>query len=107
MLNSQVATLPLIVIRWREEGTEPEKDLGVAVGTPGKVRPPRTKTCGSLHNGDGARSSMLRSWSLYSLVRLMGFLIPPCEQFQGVNGLIETSSGNTFHFQIPPELYLL
>ena len=37
----------------------------------------------------------------------MGFLIPPSEQFQGVNGLIETSSGNTFHFQIPPELYLL
>lgn len=68
MLNSQVATLPLIVIRWREEATEPEKDLGVAVGTPGKVGPPRTKICGSLHSGDGARSSMLRSWSFYSLV---------------------------------------
>ena len=68
MLNSQVATLPLTVSWWREEAIEPEKDLGVAVGTPGKVGPPRTKTCGSLHNGDGARSSVLRSWSRYSPV---------------------------------------
>lgn len=43
MLNSQVATLPLTVIWRREEATEPEKDLGVAVGTPGKAGTPRTK----------------------------------------------------------------
>lgn len=44
MLNSQVATLPLTVIWRREEATEPEKDLRVAVGTPGKAGPPDRKS---------------------------------------------------------------